>query len=101
MVSAFLAALALATPAVSVGLAVLRSRMFDIGLVAGRTVVWAAISTVAVLTYAVALAMTSRWATAEVGVAVSILATAAVALGLGTFRQWVEPLAADQAVRLP
>ena len=90
-VSALVAAAAMATPAVAVALAVLHSRLLDIELVASRTMIWSGISTVAVLTYAAVLATTTRWANSEAGVALSILATATVALGLGAVRQWVEP----------
>jgi signal transduction histidine kinase len=86
------AAVAFALPAIGIGLAVVRGRMLDIEVVVSRTVMWSSISTASLLTYAVVLAVTSRWFAGETGTAVSLLATVVVALGLGAVRQRVEPL---------
>lgn len=89
--SALAVAIAMTAPAVGIGLAVVNAGLFDIEVVVSRTLVWAAISTLSLLTYAGVLAATTRWASGEVGAALSVLATAFVAIGLGALRERVEP----------
>jgi signal transduction histidine kinase len=87
-----LVALAMAMPALGIAIAVLREQLLDIELVVSRTLVYAGFSGVLLASYALALAISSLWFSAQADIAVSLLATGLVAAVLGGLRERIQRL---------
>ncbi|MEO7941973.1 MAG: histidine kinase [Marmoricola sp.] len=85
-----LVAVALGVFPVSIAVAVLREGLLDIELVLRRTLIYTILSAVIVGSYVLALTLASRWFATSSDVAVSILATVLVVLGLSSLKTRLE-----------
>jgi signal transduction histidine kinase len=85
-VGVVLVTLQLAAIPAAVGVAILRDRLFDIEALFSRGLVYTALTALVVVTYAVSLAVTTRWLSTRADVAAAVVATALVAVGLGAVK---------------
>ncbi len=86
----FVAAGGLAAVPITLAVAILSAGLLDIELVLSRTVLVATFSLLSLTTYVVTLVVTSHWFDERAGLALTLLATALVAVILGNLREQLE-----------
>ncbi len=86
----FVAAAGLAAVPITLAVAILSAGLLDIERVLSRTVLVATFSLLSLTTYVVTLVVTSHWFDERAGLALTLLATALVAVILGNLREQLE-----------
>jgi signal transduction histidine kinase len=83
-------AIVVAALPVATGLAVLRSRLFDVEAVLDQSLVYALLTGLVVLTYAASVALATSLVGADAGRGAALVAAAAIAVSLSPVKEWLQ-----------